>query len=552
MKKNADFQDRSERALERESWTEKPPASDKAHSIEGAWTDIKSDLGRTDRANARRFLKRYGDQVRFCFSWNRWLIWSGTHWQIDEGGAILRLAMTVADSVWLEARGQLTREIATFAVQTSSAGRLAAMLKLAAADVPIATEDLDSNPWLLNCPNGTLDLRTGELRPPRREDCITKICPTIYDRSAVAPNWELFLAGVFGDSATVDFVQRFAGYCLTGSTAEQILTVLWGTGSNGKSTLLNALQDTIGGDYAMAAPAGLLTVKKTDAHPTELADLFGKRFVVSQETEDGGRLAESLVKQLTGGDKIRARRMRQDFWEFVPTHKLAIVTNHKPKVRGGDHSIWRRIVLIPFVSKFWNRANGEIGPVALEQDKELPSKLKAESAGILAWAIGGCLDWQRGGLRIPETVRAATAEYRSENDTLGRFVAECCLTGSTYRAKFSAIYEALQSWCDDSGENLPNRRFVGRWLKDHEFREHSSNGRWYFGVAIKHPDKTVFFVSGTDRDSTGTVPTNPDRLSSQVISTGTQRDISALRESVPVCLNGTATRDGLSDEHFEF
>lgn len=456
------------------------------HSEEsGDWTNITLEKGRTDVANARRFLNRFRDQVRFVFPWQKWLTWTGTHWQIDNSGAVIRLAMAVADSVWHDARASLTKDVVNFAVSTSGAGRLAAMLKLAAAEVSLSIEELDANPWFLNCLNGTVDLRTGELRPHRREDNLTKLTATKYDPNADSHSWDSFLEGVFDQQSTIDFVQRLAGYSITGDVSEQILPIAWGVGSNGKTTFLTALQDAIGPAYTMAAPASLLTVRKKVAHPTELADLFGMRLVVASETEDGGRLAESLVKSLTGGDKIRTRRMREDFWQFSPTHKLILCTNHKPKVRGTDHGIWRRLVLIPFTQKFWNPDKGEAGPDELRQDKELPTKLKAEAEGILAWAVRGCLDWHRDGLRIPESVRAATAEYRTENDTLGRFVEVCCNTGHGHRVKFSTLFEVLEKWCEDTGDDLPNRKFVGTWLKENEYEDKNSNGRWYHGIALK-------------------------------------------------------------------
>ena len=463
------------------------------------WTNIKFDKGQTDRANSRRFLKQFRDQVRFVFPWNKWLIWTGTHWQIDDGGGVMRLAMAVADSVWFDARDFLTKDVVDFAVSTSGAGKLSAMLKLASADVPISVDELDANPWLLNCPNGTLDLRTGELRPHRREDNLTKLCPTNFNPEAGSYGWGRFLEGVFGGhSPTIDFVQRLFGYCLTGDVSEHIMPVIWGSGSNGKSTLLTTFQDALGPVYSMAAPASLLTVKKGEVHPTELADLFGMRFVVSQETEDGSRLAESLVKSLTGGDKVRARRMREDFWQFNPTHKFALCTNHKPEVKGTDHAIWRRLVLIAFARKFWNPDKGETGPDELKQDKALPAKLKAEAEGVLLWAVQGCLDWQRGGLTIPDSVRAATAEYRSENDTLGRFVSECCQTGQPYKEKFASLFDALGKWCHDGGDNLPSKRFVGGWLKDSDFKDHSNNGRWYLGIAL-NADFNTYETERTER-----------------------------------------------------
>ncbi len=448
------------------------------------WTSLREDKGRTERANSRRFLRQHGDRVRFCHPWGKWLVGTGTHWQIDDGGAVMRLAMRTADRVWHDAKDCLTKPVVDFAIATSGHGKLNAMLRLAAADVPIAVVELDANPWLLNCPNGTLDLRTGELRPHRREDNITKLCPTNYNPEAGSYCWDRFLEGVF-DGPTIDFVQRFFGFCLTGDVSEQILAVCYGVGCNGKSTLLNAIQDMLGIDYSATAPPSLLIEKKTESHPTELAGLFGKRLVVAQETNSGARLAEATVKTLTGGDVIAARRMREDFWTFKPTHKIILVTNHKPRVKGTDHAIWRRLVLIPFARKFWNPDNGETGPDELKQDKTLPVKLKAESEGILAWMVRGCLDWQRGGLRIPDSVRAATEEYRSEQDTLGRFAETCCIRSNAVRVKFSSLYGELERWCNEGGDNLPSKRFVGSWLKDNGHKEYANNGRWYRGIALK-------------------------------------------------------------------
>jgi len=456
------------------------------YDVDGdAWTSIRQDKGRTDCANSRRFLKQHSDRVRFCHPWDKWLVWNGTHWQIDTNGAVMRLAKSVADSVWMDAKEFLTKDVVDFAVATSGHGKLSAMLKLAAADVPVAVDDLDSNPWFLNCPNGTVDLRTGELKPHRCEDNLTKLCPTQFNPDAGSYHFDRFLEGVFEDQPTIDFLQRYFGYCLTGDVREQILAVFHGVGSNGKSTLLTAIQDTLGTDFSAAAPPSLLMEKKNETHPTELAGLFGKRLVIAQETNAGARLAEATVKMLTGGDIISARRMREDFWTFAPTHKVVLVTNHRPRIVGNDHAIWRRLVLVPFARKFWNPDKGETGTAELRQDKTLAVKLKAEAEGVLAWMVQGCLEWQRNGLQIPDSVRAATAEYRSEQDTLGRFAETCCIRSNAVRVKFSSLYSALESWCNDGGDNVPSKRFVGSWLKDNGFKEQSNNGRWYLGITTK-------------------------------------------------------------------
>ena len=465
-------------------WQPTTEAEAEPDDVGDEWTMLREAKGRTDRANSRRFLNQFGDRVRFCHPWSKWLTWDGSRWQIDDGGAVMRLAMATADSVWHDAKECLTKDVVDFAVATSGHGKLSAMLKLAAADVPVAVDDLDANPWLLNCSNGTVDLRTGELRPHRREDNLTKLCPTNFNPDVGSYHFDRFLEGVF-DGSTIDFVQRFFGYCLTGDVREHILAVFHGIGSNGKSTLLKAIEDTLGTDFSAAAPPSLLIEKKTEAHPTELAGLFGKRLVIAQETNHGARLAEATVKLLTGGDIISARRMREDFWTFPPTHKVVLVTNHRPRIVGNDHAIWRRITLVPFARKFWNPDKGETGPAELRQDKTLPVKLKAEAEGILAWMVQGCLEWQRSGLQIPDSVRAATAEYRSEQDTLGRFAETCCIRSNAVRVKFSSLYGELEKWCNDGCDNVPSKRFVGSWLKDNGFKEHTNNGRWYLGIALK-------------------------------------------------------------------
>ena len=451
------------------------------------WTHIATDQGRTELSAARRFVLAFGEDVRFCHAWSKWFSWDGARWKLDDDGAVQRMATTVADAIWHQVANFHTEDTVDFAMKISKSGGINAMLKLAASMLPIRVDELDTNHWLLNCPNGTLDLRTGTLRPHRREDNLTKLCPTNYTPDAGTLSFDQFLDGVFdGSSTLIDFLQRLFGYAITGDVREQCLPIFYGEGSNGKSTLLTAIQDTLGIDYSTTAPPSLLMEKKTDTHPTELAGLFGKRLVVAQETNQGAKLAESTVKQLTGGDRVSARRMKEDFWEFNPTHKLLLCTNHKPRVKGTDHAIWRRLLLIPFARKFWNPAKGETGPEELRQDKELTAKLKAEAEGILAWMVQGCLAWQRDGLQVPVIVRAATEIYQSESDIVGRFVGECCLRGDSYRIKFSALFDALKKWCDELGNNLPSRRMVGEWLEN-RFERQLSSGTWYRGITTK-PD----------------------------------------------------------------
>src|SRR5262249_502237 len=347
--------------------------------------------------------------------------------------------------------------------------------------VPILPDQLDRDPWLLNCANGTVELRTGRLREHRHGDYLTKLSPVPYDPNARAPQFDHFLHTIFGgNEPVIRYLQRLVGYALTGDVSEQILPIFWGSGANGKSTLLNALTDMLGTSYAIKAATDLLMVKRGDTHPTERADLFGKRLVLCIETEEGKRLAEALVKDLTGGDRIRARRMREDFWEFSPTHKVILCTNHRPRITGTDHAIWRRIRLIPFTVTIPDD----------NQDKRLPEKLRSELPGILAWAVQGCLAWQRDGLPTPEEVQVATKEYRDTQDLLGQFLDECCLAGNdNFRCKASALYTAYQSWCERGGEEPSKQRGFGESMTERGFKREQSNGTWYVGVALRDTSK---------------------------------------------------------------
>jgi putative DNA primase/helicase len=345
-------------------------------------------------------------------------------------------------------------------------GRLAAAESLLRDLVAVDASKLDMNPWLLNCTNGTVDLRTGELRPHDPLDYITQCSPISYEPDAQAPRFKGFVREIVRDAETAAFLHRFLGYCATGSVREQVLTVFIGNGGNAKSTLLNAVSNALG-DYASAAAPGLLAALggSHDRHPTELADLQGKRLVISSEVEEGATLREALVKHLTGSEQIKARRMHQDFMQFDPTHKLILATNYRPRVVGGDYGIWRRLLLVEFPIKFGTARDVAEGKASRVRDETLGDALRAERAGILTWLVHGAIEWYRTGLEAPESVRLATREYQREQDRLDEFVRERCTldpnSWNPFDGAMVGLYPAYVQWARESGyQPMGKSRFI--------------------------------------------------------------------------------------------
>lgn len=464
---------------------------------------------RTDLGNARRLVRWHGIDLRHCHPWGKWLAWDGQRWRVDDTAEVMRRAKQTVRRMFDEAAAEIKalreqgdedderikQRLATamkmlaWAVVSESATRLTALVGLARSEpgIPILPAVLDAHLWLLNVENGTLDLRTGELRPHQREDLLTCLCPTLYEPKAVCPAWERFLREVFAnDEALVVYMQRSLGRCLSGDVSEHHLPIAWGCGANGKSTLFNAMLDVMGDDYATKANADLLLVSKSERHPTEVANLFGRRLVVAAESDQGRRLNEALIKELTGGDQLSARRMREDFWKFSPTHKLFLCTNHKPVVRGTDYAMWRRLRLVPFTQVFRDPAECGEEEVCLVADKQLPEKLRRERTGILAWLVRGCLDWQREGLPLPDRVREATREYRQAEDLLLSWISECCVTGdSSYRRRASELYASFKKWCELGNERAISSKVFGDAMTERGFERYTNNGTWYLGITLR-------------------------------------------------------------------
>jgi putative DNA primase/helicase len=353
------------------------------------------------------------------------------------------------------------------------------MISLAESEpgVSVAPDQLDANPWLLNCANGTLDLRTGELRPHRREDLLTKQVPVKYSPDARCQRWLDFLLEIMGGNLRlVAFLQRAVGYSLTGDVGEQVFFLLHGGGANGKSTFLESIK-TMMGDYGAQADFGMFLSRRHESIPNDVARLAGARFVSALEAEAGKHLSESLVKSLTGGDTVAARFLYSEFFEYRPQFKLFLAANHKPVIKGTDLAIWRRIRLIPFA----------VTIPCEKQDKNLSAKLRSELPGILTWAVHGCMAWREHGLDVPGEVTAATESYRSEMDILGSFLAESCVQRPTSTATAKQLYFAYVQWCEGNGEHPLGQRNFGMRLSERGFdrRRGTGNVHIWHGIGLK-------------------------------------------------------------------
>lgn len=430
-----------------------------------------AEADRTDIALAERFATQHAARLRYCANWARWLVWSGANWRNDETGEAARCAQETARGIFAEAaqaaQADHQRDLAKLAIRASSAQGQRAILELARFDMRlvVTSDALDREPWLLNCANGTLNLRTGSLRAHERGDLLTKLAPVGFDPGAPCTRWLAFLGRVLAQRADlIAFLQRAVGYMLTGETSEQCFFFLFGTGANGKSTFLSTLAAMLG-DYACRISADALMVTR-DAIPRDLARLPGVRLAIASELEAGQRLHEARVKDLTGGDRIAARLLYSEAFEFTPACKLVLYGNHRPTIRGADHGMWRRVRLVPFTERI-SKA---------ERDEGLNAKLLAELPGILAWAVDGCRAWQQERLGSAQAVSEATAEYQAEQDVLGAFLAERCVVRADYSEPAKALYDAYTSWALSGNERAMTLTAFGRALEERGFAKGKRSG----------------------------------------------------------------------------
>lgn len=468
--------------------------------------DSPCPYNRTDYGNAERLAAWHGQDLRYCHPWGKWLAWDGRRWAPDATAEVMRRAKLTARMILGEAAGidddKDRRDLVHFALRTERAANLRAMVTLAESEpgIPVLPEELDRDPWLLTCLNGTIDLKSGDLREHRREDLVTKLAPVEYDPTAQCPAFLTFLRHIMAASdPLIEFLQRAVGYSLTGQTSERVIFLLYGTGANGKTTFLELLRKLLG-DYALRTPTSTLLVKPDGGIPNDLARLKGARFVSASETEQGKRLAEALVKDVTGGDTISARFLGREYFDFRPECKIWLATNHRPVIRGTDKAIWDRIRLIPFTVTI---PEGERDPGLLD-------KLSAELPGVLAWAVRGCLDWRREGLGTPPEVRAATEGYRNEMDLLAGFLEDCCFVDPQAQATAKLLYSAYTKWCEDAGERAESQRSFGLRLAERGFQPDKGTGgrRVWRGLGLLDPNDRGRVAevadSGTDSHITQT------------------------------------------------
>ena len=422
---------------------------------------------KTEYGYARRLVLVYGDRLRYVPAWKRWLVWDGRRWAHDVTGQSARWMKSIARHITADALAiedpQARRSALSLARRGESSAGVSGALMLAGTEtgVVVTPEDLDSDPFLLNCANGTLDLGSGELRAHDPADHLTKITGGAFEPAAEGAAFSAFLARVQPEPEMRAYLARLIGHALEGRVTEHILPIFHGDGANGKGTFTGAVLAALG-DYADAADPELLNARTFEAHPTGVADLFGLRLAVLHESDAGRRLAEGTVKRLTGGDRLKARRMREDFWHFEPSHTFTLLTNHKPVVTGQDEGIWRRLRLVP-----WDVV---IPPE--ERDDHLGDRLRLESDHILTWLISGYQAWRDHGFADPDQVTKATAAYRADSDAIGRFLDQQCLAGPNFHVRSSELFAAWSKWCategTDSGSNkaftesLQNRGFSTR------------------------------------------------------------------------------------------
>lgn len=431
---------------------------------------------RNDAGRAQRFVEQFGDDIRFVPEREVWLAWNNYRWETDNDGALLRMAVKMAQDM-LSVAGQnagtdetsarLRQDAVREALACGDRRNITDFLQLARIDkqVILPMELLDADLMVVGGANQVIDLKTGHARPYTRNDYITRPLACAVEPDATCPRWEKFMEEVFPDEAIRHYVHKAIGYTLTGDMREQVFFFLYGIGRNGKSVFMRTLEKYVLGKLSVRAGRGITATTERGGYPaTEVAELAGARMIITSETEQGQKLNENVIKDLSGGDAMRGRNLYENAFIFLPVGKLWIVGNHKPIIRGTDSGIWRRVRLIPFTQKFEGDAD----------DRQLPDKLASEASGILNWAVRGCLMWQQEGLEMPEIIRAAVDEYKRDEDRLADFIEDTVAESRTGEIMHAELFRAYQQHCEDHGNRPWTSRALAKALRERGWRSQST------------------------------------------------------------------------------
>ena len=462
---------------------------------------IEAAQATTDIGNAERLVKYYGDRLRYCYDRKRWLVWTEKVWEWDMGAKITAVAKATVRNIYHEAGDEpddkRRKELADHAKRSESDHRINAMIDLAQSElgIPIQITQLDSDPWLFNCLNGTIDLHTGQLLPHCKGDLITVLVPIEYQPDAECSRWFSFLDRITaGDTELQAYLQRAVGCSLTGDIKSEVLFFLYGLGNNGKSTFTMTIRRMMA-SYAERLDANDLMMKdgRHIGGPREgIANLINKRFVLGSEMQDGRKLDVSFIKDMTGGETVKARRLYEHEVEFMPTHKLWLYGNHKPVIADSTLSIWRRVKLIPFMVTI---ADNEVDP-------DLLTKLETELPGILSWAVRGCIDWQQYGLNEPQAVTTATARYRHEQDILSDFIEDCCILEPLPTIPKAELKEEYHRWCQDNGVEPVTQRTFKKRLEEKGIGEgRVGKARYWKGIRLRTDSDEGILSDKSDKTS---------------------------------------------------
>ncbi len=455
-----------------------PPLDDEtvvaiAKSITRYEPNKDEDFKLTDVGNAERFAAMFKEDVKYCVAYKKWFSWNGKYWEQDNG-TIIEYAIHCIRSIYTQAdmlpEGDYRKNLIQHAIRSENGNRIRMLVQIASGmrDLQITPDDWDANPLLLNCQNGTINLDTGELQPFCKEDYITRICNTTYDPTCPTPLWDHLLETIMcGKQEMMRYLRRACGYAMTGLTNEQVLFILHGTGSNGKSTFLNIFSEVMN-TYAQSASADTFMQRKSESVNNDVARLKGARYVTAIEMEENKRLAEALIKSMTGGDKVVTRFLYGEFFEYLPQFTVFLAVNHKPVIRDTTNSIWRRLRIIAFENTIKDE----------DRDKDLADKIMAkEMPGILAWAVKGCLEWRRNGLQDPPEVKVAIRDYRNEMDSFKNFFEECCEEIENGRVSNKTLRTVYDEWCKDNGEYaLTQRPFSQKLIEKGFTKKRNSAG----------------------------------------------------------------------------